>query len=195
MYRRRTPLLVLALLLGACHTVPRHGAAAVAHAQGAHALASSWPQNYRSLADLTRASDLIIVGEIKGHLATATEGAPISTEFALDVHRVIKDHLQRDALRTLILRQPGGATFDRRFEMIGDPLFEQNQRVVLFLREFDTGKVVVRGGPNGRFHIEDGRVVAADKYGIVLDPALSEAEFVAQIERIVMQQKGFEAGL
>ena len=193
--RMRLSGVAIALLLSACATAPRPEAAAIADARGANALASSWARNYRTLADLTRAADLIVVGEIGGYVGTVTEGAPIATEFALDIHHVIKDHKRRGGLRTLSLRQAGGATLDRRIAAIDDPLFQKNQRVILFLREFDTGKVVVIGGPNGRFHVENERVVPADKYKIPLDPTLTEAEFVAQIARIVMQQEKGEAGL
>lgn len=188
---KKSASMLLALLLGACQSAPD----SIAGREPAHRLQSSWVENYPSLAALARAADLIVVGEIRGYVETVTEGAPIATEFALDLHRIIKDHKRRNGLQTLILRQTGGATFNRRFEMFDDPLFRKDQRVILFLREFDAGKVAVIGGPNGRFHIEAGRVVPADKHGIALDPALTEAEFVARVERTLAQQEKGEAGL
>lgn len=183
--------MLLALLLSACQSPP----GSIADRAPADRLRSSWAENYRSLAALTHGADLIVVGEIGRPLATITEGAPIATEFELKIDRLIKDHRQRGALDALVLRQTGGATFTRRVEMVGDPLVQKNQRVILFLREFDTGKVYVIGGPNGRFHIEQGRVVPADKHSIAFDPSLTESEFIAQIARIVMQQDKGEAGL
>jgi hypothetical protein len=58
----------------------------------------------------------------------------------------------------------------------------------LFLKEFAGGIVVVVGGPNGRFHIENDRIVLSDKTGIRLAPEATEQSFADDIESIVLTE-------
>lgn len=150
---------------------------------------SSWARNFKTLEGLVEASDIIVVGKINGDGTTLIPDRMVmDTEFELDVEKVLKDYKQRDKLSSLILRQTGGITQERVLEMYDDPLFKKDQRVVLFLREFEAGKVSVVGGPNGRFHVESDRIIPADKISISIEP-MSEQKFVDAIDSIVKTGK------
>lgn len=147
---------------------------------------SSWARNFKTLEGLVGASDIIVVGKINGDCATLIPGGDVmATAFQLDIERVLKDYKQRDKLSSLVLRQTGGITQEKVFEMIGDPLFKKDQRVILFLREFAPGNVSVVGGPNRRFHVERDRIIPADPHSIPLEPGMSEHKFVDAIETII----------
>lgn len=177
------------LILTACSTTPRPAEIAEAPVPEVRVGLASWAFNYKTLEDLVQASDVIVVGKIKGDGAIVRGPSVMATEYELDVKKVLKDHKQRDKLSSLILRQTGGITRERIFEIHDDPLFKKNQQVVLFLKEFEAGKVVVVGGPNGRFHIEHGRIVPVDKTSIAIEPNMAEQKFVDDIESIVKTGK------
>lgn len=150
---------------------------------------ASWAVKYRTLEDLVRASDVIVVGKIKGDGVPAPSTNVMHSEFELDVKKVLKDHKRRDKLDSLILRQTGGSNAVRTFEVHDDPLFKKNQHVILFLKEYEPGKVVVIGGPNGRFHIENNRLIPVDLTGIQMDLGTTPQVFTDNVESVVKTGK------
>lgn len=184
------------LVLSACSTTTKPTKTTAASAETPERVAvaglASWARHFNTLEALVEASDVIVVGKIKGDGAIqepAQGRKAIATDYELDVKKVLKDHKQRNKLNSLILRQPGAITNEAVLELHDHPLFKKNQRVVLFLREFEAGKVVIIGGPNGRFHIESDRIVPVDKHGITVDPNMSEQKFVDDVESIVKTGK------
>ena len=121
-------------LLSACAINQRPAQSSLAQSTPeARGLSSNWARNFKTLDGLVEASDIIVVGKINGDWATLIPGGDVmATGFQLDIERVLKDHKQRDKLSSLVLRQTGGITQERVFEMIDDPLFKKTNASYYF---------------------------------------------------------------
>lgn len=137
---------------------------------------ASWPVGYKTLPELTRASDVVLLGTIASHGDNQSEGSP-RVVFQVQPIRFLKGQARLHADNPLLLRQTGNATLD-------DPLYKKGQRVILFLRELEQGVFGVTGGSSGRFEVIDGRISALTRQ-IELAPETTEQEFLNQIATIV----------
>lgn len=120
----------------------------------------SWAEYYADIGELCDAADLIAVGEIDRVISESSEKVAearwggvllYTTDFAFRIEQVIKG----EEVEEILLHQTGVAG---KQEVRDDPLFEQGERCVLFLREYEAGKYYVLGGPQGRFEIIDDEV-------------------------------------
>ncbi|TES84429.1 MAG: hypothetical protein E3J92_01340 [Dehalococcoidia bacterium] len=125
----------------------------------------SWAEYYVDIGELCDAADLIAVGEISGVISESGEKVAearwggvllYTTDFAFEIEQVLKG----EGVEEILLHQTGAAG---KQEISDDPLFEQGERCVLFLREYEAGKYCVLGGPQGRFMIIDDEVFSMNR--------------------------------
>lgn len=125
----------------------------------------SWAEYYTDIGELCDAADLIAVGEISRVISESGEKVAearwggvllYTTDFAFGIEQVLKG----EGAEEIILHQTGAAG---KQEVSDDPLFEQGERCVLFLREYEAGKYCVLGGPQGRFEIIDDEVFSMNR--------------------------------
>lgn len=117
----------------------------------------SWVKKYSSLASLVEDSDLVIVGNVISSTSYKVEdldGYLIFTDYAINVKQVV---LGATKGKTIIITQTGGTLSGETRVIRDDPLLEKNCDMVLFLKSYE-GKYFILGGPQGRFHILDGKV-------------------------------------
>ena len=111
----------------------------------------SWADEYDSFEELTSVADLIVVGSIDRVIAETSEGRwwrsrPFSTDFSFNVDSILKGA----QVTRITIHQMGAAG---ELEVRDDPLFSSGERYILFLREYESGKWAVLGGPQGRFMV------------------------------------------
>lgn len=124
----------------------------------------SWVRSY-DLGSLYREAELVVKGVITGKKKELVEGGLPFTLHTVRVEGVIKGTPPGD--RTITVLQTGGQRDDgTKFEVASDPLVEQGDTLILFLKPYQGGFAdkleervfVPLGGPQGRFHLRNGRV-------------------------------------
>ncbi len=119
---------------------------------------ASWPVRYATVGELAKDAELIVAGTVDKNMGS-TELGPglVSTQFVFNVEEVVKGSLLQGA-NSIVVQQTGGTVDRQTIEVRDDPLFQIGDKYVLFLREFEPGKYVTIGGPQGRFVIRAGLV-------------------------------------
>ena len=121
----------------------------------------SWATGYKGIEQLSAEADLIAVGTVErvigvtGDVIGEVRWGPIMlyfTDFAFSVERALKG--PQDVGEVLI-HQTGAAG---KMEVPDDPLLEPGDKYVVFLHEYETGKYLILGGPQGRFQIIENEV-------------------------------------
>jgi len=114
------------------------------------------------LADLVGAADVIVEASTPGGRSfLAQNDTEIFTDYQFQVHSVIKNSTSPD-LRVghsiTVRRNSGAVVVDGRSAVAMEndfPLFERNERYILFLNKRGDGPYVVFGGPQGAFTLRD----------------------------------------
>jgi len=114
------------------------------------------------LADLVGAADVIVEASTPGGRSfLAQNDTEIFTDYQFQVHSVIKNSTSPDLRvgHTITVRRNSGAVVvDGRSAVAMEndfPLFERNERYILFLNKRGDGPYVVFGGPQGAFTLRD----------------------------------------
>jgi len=114
------------------------------------------------LADLVGAADVIVEASTPGGRSFLAQNATeIFTDSQFQVHSVIKNSTSPDLRvgHTITVRRNSGAVVvDGRSAVAMEndfPLFERNERYILFLNKRGDGPYVVFGGPQGAFTLRD----------------------------------------
>lgn len=119
--------------------------------------AVSWAEAYPTVKELADHADAIVVGSVAGVARTTLEEDIAYTDFTYAVTSWIKSAGEEPS--TIQIHQTGGPGTDGVTRIVeGDPLLEVGQPSVLFLREYDTGRYLIMGGPTGRFLVTSGTV-------------------------------------
>jgi len=148
------------------------------------AMGASWAHWYRDTRVLKQASDVVVMGTVAGAgriTASTAEPGIVLTDYPFTIDTVVSDPQHRLQGATITIRQTGGIVGTTRYLVEGDPLFEPNERAVLFLHEFGPGQYYVEGGPSGRFVVQNGLVRPVASDGVQLTAPMSEAAFVDSI--------------
>jgi hypothetical protein len=147
-------------------------------------LHASWAQWYRDTQSLKRAADVIAVGTFKDNgMTTESQKEPgiIVSDFTFTVATIVADPGHRVQGATLAVRQTGGVVGTTRYVLEDDPLFQPNERAILFLHEYAPGHYYVVGGPSGRFAVQGGIVRPIAQDGIKVAASTTEIDFVNQL--------------
>jgi hypothetical protein len=116
---------------------------------------ATWPGGYRTLGDLRRDADAVVVGRIAGvEKSYAGERGIPFTDFTFTVDQVIADPKGLVSGDSVLLHQTGQESNGTVVQVEDDPLFKAGERSVLFLRQYSPGKFFVLSGPYGRFTVE-----------------------------------------
>jgi len=114
------------------------------------------------LADLVGAADVIVEASTPGGRSfLAQNDTEIFTDYQFQVHSVIKNSTSPDLRvgHTITVRRNSVAVVvDGRSAVAMEndfPLFERNERYILFLNKRGDGPYVVFGGPQGAFTLRD----------------------------------------
>lgn len=119
---------------------------------------ASWAMGYGSIKALTNGADVIVMGNVvSGNTYKNYYGDNdfiVYTNYTIAVTQVYKgkvaDHI--------IVKQTGGKIDDKTYEIVDDPLLPSNTQMILFLKQFGPESYFIIGGPQGRFHVIDGKV-------------------------------------
>jgi len=110
--------------------------------------------------ELVNKADIIALGKIANHVSDYTmyEDIPFS-DYLFEITKFIKvpEHLSKE--KELIITQDGNA----QFIFDNHPLLKKSKTYLLFLNYSEDGKLIMVGGPNGKFNIENGKAVQQAK--------------------------------
>lgn len=137
-----------------------------------HTAIVDWADYYADITELCQAADLIAYGEIDRVIdvyGSIGVGGHYYTDFGFSISRFLKGYEPGEA----VIHQMGAAG---KMVVINDPLFQQGETYVLFLRRLDSGFYYVLGGVQGRFRVIDDNVFSMDNIApdeISISPDLS----------------------
>lgn len=143
--------------------------------QKAQRFQAKWAPGYTDVKELDAHSDLAAAGRITRNLGEATDANGVTrTDFEFTVTKQSSNH-KGDAAdsRTVVIRQTGG----KNDISADDTLFQEGERAVLFLQEFEPGKYAVVSGPNGRFTLAGSKVTSAQSSTDGADEGSAVARF------------------
>lgn len=116
---------------------------------------------YHNFSELKEESDLVIVGTVKESKVWSLEldepqfSPLLKTDFIVEIERVILGET-KDLSITIVMT--GGTIDDETTIIRGYPLLEIGEESIFFLKQTDTGRYIISGGPTGRYIIEEGKV-------------------------------------
>ncbi len=148
----------------------------------------SWAIMYNDVKSAKDASGLVVLGTIESVKNVTNSGnGLVSTYFVFKIEQTVIDthHLLQGA--TIIVHQTGGITNGTKYEVSDDPLFQINERALLFLRIYQPGYAFVVGGPSGRFIVENNLVKPrfnAEGMTSMRNQAVPLKDFIAQIQSV-----------
>ena len=124
---------------------------------------------YGSFKELLSNTDVIIIGEVvKSSVVTTPLPSPdnhpnsyTQTIHTVNIEKVYKGVINGDSV---LIEQYG----DNTKYILESPQLPTGEKMILFLYEYSPGKYNIVGGPQGRFHIVDGKVYSL---GEVYSPA------------------------
>ena len=186
-------VMVLLTFLAACTTAQHTDGVQVSSGQAVDtshiAVHASWPKRYTSLTQLIEASDLIVLGIVKeGDSGRDSKGPQdpgiVYTDYNLHVLKFLKDKNGRNKPQNLKLHHTGGILEGVTYEISQHPLYQHNERVVLFLRQA-TPDIVVTLGPTSRFSIKNDLVKVNSPVGMQLPKDITKKKFIDMIEKAV----------
>ena len=127
---------------------------------------ASWAESYDSLAQMARASDVVVGVTITGVDSLeiiASDPADPKFDIPMTVFRVRVDEPIDSGMRTgkeILVNQTGGTHTGVHFYIEDDPMMEVGDTAVLFLEEDEAkpGTYSVLGGPTGRLVLDDDSV-------------------------------------
>ena len=111
-----------------------------------------------SMEDITTSSEEIIQGKVKEITSQWNEEKTlIYSEIKIEVKEVIKGENKR---KEIVIRQLGGKVGDLRLKVIGMPVFQEEEEVILFLKKDkkQLKKFYVNGLFQGKFAIKKEKV-------------------------------------
>ncbi len=117
---------------------------------------------YHDFSELKEASDLIIMGTVKESKTWNLEldepqfSPLIKTDFIVEIEQVILGDAKE--LSSLTIVMTGGIVDGETTIIRGYPLLTVGEQSIFFLKETDSGRCIVSGGPTGRYVIEEGKV-------------------------------------
>ncbi|MFJ1752742.1 hypothetical protein [Kitasatospora sp. NPDC088134] len=114
---------------------------------------AKWAPGYGDVKELDAHSDLAVAGRFSKNLGEKTDNNGVTrTDFEFTITKQLSNH-KGDAVgaKTILIRQTGG----KNIQSEDDTLFQEDEKAVLFLREFAPGQYAVISGPNGRFNLTD----------------------------------------
>ena len=150
-----------------------------------------WHKGYGDIKSAKDDADVVVLGTITSIKGVQNEREHdghlgfVSTDFVFTTEHIVLDagHLLTDS--TIIIHQTGGIVNDLLYKVKDDPLFQVNERAVLFLYFYKLGYAYVCGGPTGRFIVQDGLVQPRDlQWGMrsMRSLAIPVADFITQIQ-------------
>ncbi len=117
---------------------------------------ASWAYGYGSLAELTNAADLVVVGRVGEVLSDGPDQETPSvgaTTYRLNIDTVIKGV----PAGAVVIKQTGGTVNGVRQIVADDPMMNVGERFVFYLQRVAKGPYVgdysVLGGPQGRLPV------------------------------------------
>jgi hypothetical protein len=133
---------------------------------------------YANMAELSRETDLIAYGKIDGVIEVKEQIVGHNPKgnnilYFTDFNFNISQCLKGDEKEAVIIHQVGAAG---KMVVNRDPLFEQGEEYVLFLRKTESDVYLVLGVHQGRFKVVDGKVYSMDNIipdKIFINPGLS----------------------
>lgn len=119
---------------------------------------ASWAEGFSSVRDLSAASVAVVVGHVEGKKQVA-EQALLFTDFEVVADGSLKGRVR--AGDHITVHQTGGVRPGGAIEEVcSDPLLETGTRYLLFLKySKETGRYFVAGGPQGRFVVQEDKVI------------------------------------
>ncbi len=135
-----------------------------------------------SMDELTTSSEEIVQGKVKEITSQWNEKRTlIFSEIKIEVKERIKGEKER---KEIVVRQLGGKVGDMRLKVIGMPVFQEEEEVILFLKEDKTQlkKFYVTGLYQGKFAVKEEQVERKN---------IPVREFIGDIKHII---KNFDGG-
>jgi hypothetical protein len=146
-----------------------------------HQAEAHWAVLYHDFKSLKQNSDLIVAGTIAS-VSKVTGNPPlVFTEFIFQISRIIWNPKQLVTNNQIIVNQTGGIVGNDLYEISDDPLFQQGEAMILFLRSNTPGLFFVTGGPSGRFELHNGMVTPINDEGVKFTAPMSEADFTTAV--------------
>lgn len=109
--------------------------------------------------ELIKEADIIVFGKVVGHIKDYTMYGDIPfSDYNLKANKYIKAPRGFD-MKELIVTQDGNS----QLVFSNHPLMKANKPYMLFLKQSDDGKLIMVGGPNGKFNINNGKVIQQAK--------------------------------
>lgn len=148
-----------------------------------HQADASWAEWYTDIKSLKHHSDLAVVGSIAG-VSKMTGNPPlVYTQFIFHISRTIWNPKHLATSGQVIVNQTGGIVGNDLYEIRDDPLFQQGEAMILFLRSNTPGLFFVAGGPSGRFELHNGMVTPITDEGVKFAAPMSEGDFITAVEQ------------
>jgi hypothetical protein len=141
---------------------------------------ASWATYYRTLSELKAHASIGVLGNIVGLSNTSVKtGEPAYRMITIQVERAIhKKSNSGEVPDTITFMQTGGEVDGIGYFVDDDPLFQNNERVILFFDEYQPGNYRIAGGPTGRFTVDDlGNVNTIARDGVPVAPGTSVDTF------------------
>lgn len=125
---------------------------------------ASWIYNYKDVNELKESADLIVLGTVSDSVQEKSDEIDndlIFTRSTIEITKVISGKAD---LKEVSVRQMGGHNGKEVVELEDDPLMKKGDEVILFLKEYETNKFKIIGGPQGRFIVDNGKVFSVGEY-------------------------------
>lgn len=124
----------------------------------------SWANFYESIDDLNKKADLVVqcsVTDITSYKEYQKTDSIVRiwyiiyTNYTMKPINIIKGSLKEDKF---LVHQTGGILNGEKQGIEDDPLLEKDVELILFLKEYAQNEYFIMGGPQGQFHVIDGKV-------------------------------------
>lgn len=123
----------------------------------------SWPVKYANVAELTKSSDIIIVGKVADLIRTDVDPSTNLTQSYFDVTVITPVEPATFDQKNIVVTQTGGMNKNGMLEVDDDPIMKPGDTVVLFLNHGVPSSLYhVVGGPQGRFIVTNDNVSSLD---------------------------------
>lgn len=149
---------------------------------------ASWAMGYNTVKSLTNGADVIVLGTVvSGKTYKVYYGDndfDAFTNYTIAVSQVYKGKVADN----IIVKQTGGKIDNTIYEIVDDPALPSGTQMILFLKQFGPESYFIIGGPQGRFHVVDGKVFsvgelysAAAGTSLLKTSGITVSDFVKQI--------------
>ena len=155
-----------------------YGASSRAAAQSGTVMHLSQAESFKDLTSLHRSADAVVVASVGGQSSTVKDGIPF-TDHNLKVRAWLKGG---SSTGSATVHQTGGTVDGALMQDDRDPLLQEGQTGIYFLRQYAPGKFFIIGGADGRFEITAGNSVSALASSNVKDVSGSLSDLVSRTQ-------------